>query len=101
MQIAVNDRDEIIEFATIGGLPDAVEFTGNIPDGFITDFKPTFFMLKKDTITNNPDYVQPVSTAPEVPTGPTTEQVMINQLGLQVAELTTKVNQLEGGAVNG
>jgi len=39
MQIAVNDRDEIIEFATIGGLPDAVEFTGNIPDGFITDFR--------------------------------------------------------------
>ncbi|AXN35458.1 DUF2977 domain-containing protein [Latilactobacillus curvatus] len=101
MLLIVNDNSEIIEFASKGSLPNAIEFVGIVPDGFETNFKSSFYLLKDNTIIANPNYVAPVITVPEVPDGPTTEQKIINQLGLQVAALTTKVNQLEGGAVNG
>ena len=45
-------------------------------------------------------YQQWLADHPTV-TKPTDEQKMINQLGLQVAALTTNVNQLESGGSNG
>ena len=98
MFIKINEKNEIIEFAKIGGLPNAIEFTKMMPDDFESRFKPSFYLLKNNEIVLNPNYVEP--TPPKPATGPTTEQQMINQLGLQVATLTAEVNQLKGGVSN-
>jgi len=98
MLLIINEKNEIIEFAKIGGLPNAIEFTKTMPDDFESRFKPSFYLLKNNEIVLNPNYVEP--TPPKPATGPTTEQQMINQLGLQVATLTAEVNQLKGGVSN-
>lgn len=99
MKLVVNDKDEIISYITVGDLNGAIEFTGVIPDEFEDRFKTSFYLLQNNEIVINPNYVEP--TPPKPTTGPTTEQVMINQLGLKYAELSAKVDKLEGGGSNG
>lgn len=99
MKLVVNDKDEIISYITIGDLNGAIEFTGVIPDGFEDRFKTSFYLLQNDTIVLNPNYVEPEPTLPD--SRPTAEQVMINQLGLKYAELSAKINKIEGGGVIG
>lgn len=99
MKIVLNSNNEITEFTQIGGLPKSIEFSGTIPDDFESQFKPSFYLLQNNEIVVNPDYSAPVFELPEM-SGPTTEQQMINQLGLQVATLTAEVNQLKGGGPN-
>ena len=99
MRLLINEKGEIVSYARTGGLEDSIEFVGDLPIDFVTKFRPTLYILKSDEIVLNPDYVEP--TTPKPTTGPTTEQVMINQLGLKYAELSEKVDKLKGGAVNG
>ncbi|KGB15602.1 hypothetical protein KY41_00355 [Latilactobacillus sakei] len=99
MRLVVNQTSEIISYVKVGTIEDAIEFGGTIPDNFEENFKSSFYLLQNNEIVVNPNYVEP--TPPKPTTGPTTEQVMINQLGLKYAELSAKVGKLEGGAVNG
>lgn len=99
MQITVNSVGEIISYVKVGTIEDAIGFDGIIPNDFEDNFKPSFYLLQNNEIVVNPNYVEP--TPPKPTTGPTTEQVMINQLGLKYAELSAKVDKLKGGAVNG
>lgn len=99
MELKINSKNEIEALAGIGGFDDAVEFTGSVPDNFEENFKPSFYLLKNNEIVLNPNYIEP--TPPKSAGGPTTEQLMINQLGLKYAELSAKVDKLKGGAVNG
>ncbi|USF96128.1 hypothetical protein [Latilactobacillus phage TMW 1.46 P1] len=99
MQITVNSVGEIISYVKVGTIEGAIEFSGTIPDDFEDNFKPSFYLLQNNAIVLNQSYVEPKPTIPA--TGPTTEQVMINQLGLKYAELAAKVDKLKGGAVNG
>ena len=99
MELKINSKNEIEALAEIGGFDDAVEFTGSVPDGFEANFKPSYYLLKNNEIVLNPNYIEP--TPPKSAGGPTTEQQMINQLGLKYAELSAKVDKLKGGAVNG
>lgn len=98
MQLLVDENLEIIAFAQTGILSGAIEYKGNVPDDFEENFKPSFYLLKNNEIVLNPNYIEP--TPPKSAGGPTTEQQMINQLGLQVATLTAEVNQLKGGVPN-
>lgn len=99
MFLKINEKNEVTSYALIGGLSEAVKYDGTIPDDFEDNFQPSFYLLKNNEIVLNPNYVEP--TPPKPTTGPTTEQVMINQLGLKYAELSAKVDKLKGGAVNG
>lgn len=99
MQILINESQEITAYAIKGGFINGVEFVGDVPNGFMTGFKPSYYLLKDNMIVLNPNYIEPTPTKPN--TGPTTEQVMINQLGLKYAELSAKVDKLEGGGING
>lgn len=99
MKLVVTDRGEIISYITVGDLDGSIEYTGTTPDGFEDNFQPSFYLLKNDVIVLNQNYVEPKPTIPT--SGPTAEQVMINQLGLKYAELSAKVDKLEGGGSNG
>ncbi|SMH68992.1 Putative prophage protein [Latilactobacillus curvatus] len=99
MQILINKNQEITAYAIEGGLVNGVGHVGDIPDDFEDNFKPSFYLLQNNEIVLNPDYVEP--TPPKPNTGPTTEQVMINQLGLKYADLSAKVGKLEGSGSNG
>lgn len=99
MKLTINTNHEIVSYASVGDVAGSIEYKGTVPDGFEDNFQPSFFLLQNNTIVLNPNYVEP--TPPKPTTGPTTEQVMINQLGLKYAELSAKVDKLEGGAVNG
>lgn len=98
MFLKTNEKDEITSYALIGGLSEAVKHDGTIPDDFEENFKPSFYLLQNNEIVINPNYIEPMPQKPAG--GPTTEQQMINQLGLQVANLTAEVNQLKGGVSN-
>lgn len=101
MQLEINSNNEIIAYLVCGGIDgiELVKYGGAIPDNFEENFKPSFYLLKNNEIVLNPNYVEP--TPPKSAGGPTTEQQMINQLGLKYAELSAKVDKLKGGAVNG
>lgn len=98
MRLVVNQTSEIISYVKVGTIEGAIEFGGTIPDDFEDNFKPSFYLLQNDEIVLNPNYVELIPSRPD--TGPTAEQLMINQLGLQVATLTAEVNQLKGGMPN-
>lgn len=80
MKLLLDDKKIIIGMATIGSIEGAIDYNGLIPDGFEEQFKPNFYMLKDNSITENPDYV-----APEPPViGPSKQdkinaQIMLNQ----------------------
>lgn len=101
MQLEINSNNEIIAYLVCGGIDgiELVKYGGTIPDDFEDNFQPSFYLLQNNTIVLNPNYVEPTPTKPT--TGPTTEQVMINQLGLKYAEMAAKVGKLEGGGSNG
>lgn len=99
MRLLINEKGEIVSYAISGGLLGSIDFKGNVPDGFEGNFKPSFYLLQNNEIVVSQNYVEP--TLPKPTTGPTTEQLMINQLGLKYAELSAKVDKLKGGAVNG
>ena len=60
MKLAVNENNEIISFARIGGQPDAVDFDENkVPSDFDYNFKPSFYLFKDGEIVKNPNYMTP------------------------------------------
>lgn len=65
MLIKVDDQNLILEYATIGGLPDSIEYTGTIPDDFYKKFKPSFYMLQDNEIVENSDYAEPTPDVPD------------------------------------
>lgn len=63
MFIKINEKNEITAFATFGNLNDSIEFDGTVPDDFLTNFAPRFYMMLDKKIVTNPAYV-----APQTPT---------------------------------
>ena len=59
MKLLLDDKNVIIGMASIGSIEGAIDYNGLIPDGFEEQFKPNFYMLKNNLITENPNYVAP------------------------------------------
>lgn len=66
MLLVINEKNEIIEFAKNGGLPDSIEFNGNVPDEFEEFFKPKYYRLINNQIEINPDYSEPTTEEPKL-----------------------------------
>lgn len=96
LELIINSKGVIEAYATSGGIDGAISWSGILPANFKENFIPLFYALNNNIIIKNPDYIEPTPLKPS--NGPTTEQLMINQLGLQVAQLTTKVNELRRDA---
>ncbi|MEH1647636.1 DUF2977 domain-containing protein [Pediococcus pentosaceus] len=74
IQLELSDKNEIIQYATIGGLTGATDYEiKSIPENFDYKFKPSFYMLQNDEIVENPNYV-----APEPPVIEPSKQDKIN-----------------------
>ncbi|KAF0468617.1 DUF2977 domain-containing protein [Pediococcus pentosaceus] len=93
MLIKINDQNLILEYTTIGGLPDSIEYTGTIPDDFEAKFKPSFYMLQNDEIIENSNYVEPSDTPPV--NSPNNVQEAINKLGEVTAKIADDDNQIK------
>lgn len=86
MELLVNSNDEILAYATVGGIDGGQEYNGDIPDDFEDNFKQNYYLLQDNEIAVNPDYQEPEVTIPDAPTGPSAEMLAINALGLQFAK---------------
>ena len=57
MLVRLNDNQEITDYATIGGLTNAIEIKDEkLPDDFTRNFKSSFYLLKDDEVVENPNY---------------------------------------------
>lgn len=88
MQLLINDQQVITGYVTVGSADQGIEYDGTLPDGFETNFKPSFYLLKDNAIVPNPDYVEPEETPPVVT--PTAEQQAIAKLTTLVTGLMAK-----------
>lgn len=77
--IVVNENNEIVQYASIGELPDSVEYDNTIPEDFRDKFKPSFYMIKDGLIVENHDYKE--IKIPAV--GPSTVEQQLAALGYQ------------------
>ncbi|MCP8849194.1 DUF2977 domain-containing protein [Latilactobacillus curvatus] len=73
MRIVLDEQKAIVSYVLIGDVEGSVEYNGELPDDFITSFKPMLFKLQGDEIVRNPDYCEP-----ETPMRDLTEQDKIN-----------------------
>lgn len=98
MQITVNNNQEVTAYALIGGLAGGVEVAeAALPADFSSVFAPSYYLFKNGAFTVNPNYVVPVATT-VVNETPSDVQQTINQLGLQVAALTAKIEGSDANA---
>lgn len=106
MEILLNNKNEIINYAIVGHVDGFTEYTGEIPEDFADKFKPSLYLMKENIIIENPDYVVPDIT---VPNGPTNSDKTVAALTLQMAkqserqdkfnaQLLLKIAQLGGEA---
>lgn len=69
MQILVNNDNEIIGYATIGGFENGINIENdNIPQGFIQNYKPKYYLYQNEQIIVNPNYQTETPMEPEIPT---------------------------------
>lgn len=66
MQILINTNDEIINYAIVGGFEDGIEID-NIPDNFIVNFKPRYYLFEDNEIIVNKDYKEDTDEIYEQP----------------------------------
>ncbi|QDZ69494.1 DUF2977 domain-containing protein [Pediococcus pentosaceus] len=89
MQLVINDKNEITAYATVGDIG-GIEYTGDIPNNFYSDFKPAFFLFKDGIIYENPNYVKPVT---DLPTGPTSLQQVVMQQAMTIYQMQQMLMQ--------
>lgn len=93
MQLQLNDKSEVVGFATVGGIDGGVT-VDNVPDNFASDFKAGYYVLiDGKTLSVNPDYVDPATDV--VVNTPSDEQKLLMQ---QAADITSLKQTVESQA---
>lgn len=100
MQILINSKNEILSFAIVGGFENGVE-VDNIPDNFIVNFKPRYYLYNKEKIEVNKEYKEETETFPPIETpdfnlSGTDEElrVMFANMQIQLVQANTMGMQL-------
>lgn len=100
MEILLNDKNEIVSFALIGGFEDGIEID-NIPDNFIVNFKPRYYLYNEGKIEVNKEYKEETETFPPIDPPnlslPGTDEelrVMFANMQVQLVQANTMVMQL-------
>lgn len=102
MQILVNENNQIISYATVGGFENGIEIDDSIvPQDFISYFKPARYLYKEGTIEVNNDFkeeneINLPSTPPTIVTPGTDEElrVMFATMQVQIVQANTMCNQV-------
>ena len=67
MRILINEKNEIVGYATVGGLEGDFEISDDIiPQDFAQTFKPKYYLYQNEQIIDNPNYEEENDT-PYVP----------------------------------
>ena len=100
MEILLNDKNEITNYAIVGGFEDGIEID-NIPDNFIVNFKPRYYLYNEGKIGVNKEYKEETETFPPIETpdfnlSGTDEElrVMFANMQIQLVQANTMVMQL-------
>lgn len=100
MQILLNDKNEIISFAVVGGFEDGIEID-NVPDSFIVNFKPRYYLYNEGKIGVNKNFEEETGIgkpiAPPTPNTPGTDEElrgMFANMQVQLVQANTMVMQL-------
>ncbi|WP_436950607.1 DUF2977 domain-containing protein [Staphylococcus xylosus] len=100
MQILMNNKNEIISFAIVGGFEDGIE-VDNIPENFIINFKPRYYLYNEGQIKVNKNYEEENEVFPPIespsPNTPGTDEelrVMFANMQVQLVQANTMVMQL-------
>ena len=100
MQILINNDNEIISFAVVGGFEDGIEID-NIPDNFIVNFKPRYYLYNEGKIEVNKEYKEETETflpieTPDFNLSGTDEELrkMFANMQIQLVQANTMVMQL-------
>ncbi|MCP8859429.1 DUF2977 domain-containing protein [Latilactobacillus curvatus] len=65
MILSVNEKSEIIAYVEIGGMEGGIEYSGELPDDFRTNFKPKYYLLVNNSVVINSDYSEPIIEEPK------------------------------------
>lgn len=100
MQILVNNDNEIIGYATIGGFEDGIDVENdNIPQGFTQNYKTRYYLYQNEQIVVNPNYQPETPVQPTTPTQPVmsddTLKYMVATLQKQSAQSNIRSLKLE------
>ena len=100
MQILLNGEREITNYAIVGGFEDGIEID-NIPDNFIVNFKPRYYLYNEGKIEVNKEYKEETETFPPIETpdfnlSGTDEKLrgMFANMQVQLVQSNTMVMQL-------
>lgn len=98
MKILLNDKEEITDYAIIGGFENGIE-VDNIPDDFINNFKPLKYKYKDGQISLNKNYSEEVDVPVQPPIVNTLNndeelRKMFATMQVQLVQANTMVMQL-------
>ncbi|MFT8937403.1 DUF2977 domain-containing protein [Liquorilactobacillus sp.] len=95
MKLDVDSNNLIQGFTQVGDNLDCkIEIDSSaLPNNFMQNFKPGYYLYKNGNISVNPNYTEPI-----IADLPSAQQKFNANLMLQLATLTAKVTKLEGGA---
>lgn len=94
MDLLQDNNGLITGYTTVGKIEGGQLFQGDLPQDFDTSFEPDRYVLDGQVIKANPDKNVDTASKPM----PSTVMAAINALGIQVAQLTAKVEAQAGGA---
>ena len=100
MIILLNDKNEITNYAIVGGFEGGFEID-NIPDNFIVNFKPRYYLYNEGKIEVNKEYKEETETFPPIDSPnlnfPGTDEElrgMFAKMQVQLVQANTMVMQL-------
>lgn len=86
----VLDKDQIVSFALIGYLDNSIEVDDSIiPDDFMENFKPNYYLYDNNIISINTNYKEPELVVPDVK--PSESQKLLMSLSQNVATLQSMI----------
>ncbi|MFQ3901798.1 DUF2977 domain-containing protein [Staphylococcus sp. 50Mo3-1] len=100
MEILINTKNEIISFAIVGGFEDGIK-VDNVPENFIINFKPRYYLYNEGQIEVNKNYEEEIEGFPPIeqpnPNNSGTDEelrVMFANMQVQLVQANTMVMQL-------
>ncbi|KYH14872.1 DUF2977 domain-containing protein [Staphylococcus kloosii] len=99
MRILINENNEIVGYATVGGLEGDFEIDDSIvPQDFAQNYKPKYYLYQNEQIIVNPNYQTETPVQPTTPTQPVmsddTLKYMVATLQKQSVQSNMKINKL-------
>lgn len=92
MRLFIDKNNVIIGYELTGTSIDGIEYdSSDLPDDFLDNYKPSFYLLKNNEIVENPNYV-----APEPPViGPSNLEKQVAELSYQQMIDNQIINKLK------